>query len=99
MNITQIKIRKMFSSGKLKAVVSITIDDCFAIHDIKIVEGKTRLFAAMPSRTDANGVFHNIVHPINSELRKELEDKIIDAYKRACVETENESLKSEHPEI
>ena len=80
MNITDIKIRKIFTEGTLRAVVSITIDECLAIHDVKVVQGSERLFIAMPSRKDESGMFRDIVHPIYPETRKELEDAVLTAY-------------------
>ena len=80
MNITEIIFRKTFDSGKLRAVVSITIDDCFTIHEIKIIQ-TDHLFVAMPCRTDSYGVSHDIAHPIGGTARHELESAIINAYK------------------
>lgn len=80
MNITDIKIRKLLSDGRLRAIVSITLDDTIALHDIKIIEGPNRLFVAMPSRRDDNGVFRDIVHPISATGRESLESEIIEAY-------------------
>ena len=80
MQITDVKIRKLMSSGRLRAVVSITIDDMIAVHDIKVVQGDERLFVAMPSRKDESGIFRDIVHPINAEFRALLEKEILAAY-------------------
>ncbi|MCL2034965.1 MAG: SpoVG family protein [Oscillospiraceae bacterium] len=81
MNITNIKIRKIFDQEILKAIVSITIDDEFAVHDIRIIRGEAgRLFAAMPSRRDDIGIHRDIVHPIDSEARKSMETQILSAY-------------------
>lgn len=80
MQITDVKIRKIMSGGRLRAVVSVTIDDMFAIHDIKVVQGESRLFVAMPSRKDENGIFRDIVHPISPDSRKLFEEKILEAY-------------------
>lgn len=82
MNITDIKIRKVIPEGRLRAVISITIDEMLAIHDIKVVQGDDRLFVAMPSRKDENGVFRDIVHPISAEGRQYVEDQILNAYHR-----------------
>ena len=82
MEITDVKIRKMMSDGRLRAVVSITVDDMLAVHDIKIVQGDERLFVAMPSRKDDNGVFRDIVHPISPSARELFESTILDAYAR-----------------
>ena len=80
MNITEIIFRKTFNSGKLRAVVSITIDGCIAIHEIKLIQ-TNHLFIAMPCRTDSYGVSHDIAHPIGGTARHELESAIINAYK------------------
>lgn len=80
--ITDIRIRKLFPEGKLKAIVSLTLGDAFAIHDIKIVQGDTRLFIAMPSRKDETGMFRDIVHPISPEIRDRVEAMILDEYTR-----------------
>ncbi|MBD5142459.1 MAG: septation regulator SpoVG [Oscillospiraceae bacterium] len=82
MEITDIKIRKVITEGRLRAVVSITLDQMLAIHDIKIVQGDTRLFIAMPSRKDENGIFRDIVHPIMPDARKMIEESILDAYQK-----------------
>ena len=89
MKITDIKVRKLLDSGKLRGVISITLDDAFAVHDIKVIQGENRLFVAMPSRRDEKGTFRDVVHPINSELRNELETQILSAYQR---ELENQSM-------
>ena len=73
MEITEVKIRKIMTEGRLRAVVSVTVSDMLAIHDIKIVQGDERLFVAMPSRKDENGVFRDIVHPISAAGRKVFE--------------------------
>ncbi len=87
MEITDVKIRKLIAEGRLKAIVSVTIDNMIAVHDIKIVQGEERLFAAMPSRKDENGIFRDIVHPITAEARKELENAVLDAYERQLAES------------
>ena len=79
MNITDIIFRKTFSDGKLRAIASITLDDCFAIHEIKVIQ-TDHLFVAMPYRTDSYGISHDIVHPIGEAARHELESAIISAY-------------------
>ena len=79
MKITDVRIRKTFADSNIKAIVSITIDDCLAVHDIRIIQGNDRLFAAMPSRKD-NDVYRDIVHPINAAARQRLEDIILTAY-------------------
>ena len=80
MNITDIRIRKIDKEGKMKAVVSITIDDGFVVHDIKVIEGEKGLFIAMPSRRNAEGEYRDVAHPINSETRKYIQDLVMDKY-------------------
>lgn len=80
MNITDIRVKKVTTEGKMKAVASVTFDNAFVVHDIKIIEGQDKLFTAMPSRRTPEGVFKDIAHPINSETRAELERKILDKY-------------------
>ncbi|MDO4155299.1 MAG: septation regulator SpoVG [Oscillospiraceae bacterium] len=96
MEITDIKIRKVITEGRLRAIVSITLDNMLAVHDIKIVQGDERLFVAMPSRKDENGVFRDIVHPISAAARKEMEAQIMKTYKQhlTLMETEMESARS-----
>ena len=80
MEITDIKIRKILNDEKIKAIVSVTLDNCLAIHDIRIVKGSERVFVATPSRRSPDGSFRDIVHPINSAFRGELESKILEQY-------------------
>lgn len=82
MQITDIKVRKLMQEGRLRAVVSVTIGDEIAIHDIKVIEGPNRLFVAMPSRREAGGVFRDIAHPISVAARRQLEEAILAVYKR-----------------
>lgn len=95
MEITDIKIRRIVTEGRLRAVVSVTIDNMLAVHDIKIVQGDERLFVAMPSRKDENGVFRDIVHPISGTSRKLLENEILDAYQRHLAVMEAEEQDSQ----
>ena len=90
MTITDIKIRKIISEGRLRAVISVTLDNLIAVHDIKVVQGEERLFVAMPSRKDENGVFRDIVHPISPEARKMLEDEILSEYNRRIEQIQAE---------
>lgn len=81
LNITDVKVRKIQTeNGKLKAIASITIDDCFAIHDIKVIAGDAGDFIAMPSRKTPDGEYKDIVHPINTETREFIKEKILSAY-------------------
>lgn len=80
MNITDIRIRKINASGKMKAIVSVTFDDMFVIHDMKIIEGASGLFIAMPSRKTPSGEYKDIAHPINSETRDMIQRIILQEY-------------------
>ena len=95
MEITDVKIRKIMSEGRLRAVVSVTLSDMIAVHDIKVVQGDERLFVAMPSRKDENGVFRDIVHPISPAARKMLEESILEAYERQLAMLEAEEADNE----
>ena len=94
MIITETKIRSVNTTdeGRLKAIVSITIDNCLAIHDIKVIEGDDRLFVAMPSRKE-NGIFRDIVHPIDEKTRNMLEDAILESYTRYVMTVEAEDIR------
>lgn len=87
MQITDIRIRKVDKDGKMKAVVSITIDDAFVVHDIKIIEGEKGLFIAMPSRKSSDGEYRDIAHPINSGTREKIQKMILDKYDEVLSET------------
>lgn len=80
MQITDVRIRKVEKEGKMKAVVSITIDDEFVVHDIKIIEGEKGLFIAMPSRKASDGEYRDIAHPINSGTRERIQSLILEKY-------------------
>ena len=99
MEITDIKIRKLITEGRLRAVVSVTLDNMLAVHDIKVVQGDSRLFIAMPSRRDENGIFRDIVHPIQPEARKMFEEKILEAYQNYLALTEAETQVSSVQEV
>ena len=86
MNITDVRVRKMLKESNLKAVASITIDDDFVVHDIKVVEGEKGLFIAMPSRKAADGEYRDIAHPINSDTRKRIQDLILTKYEESADE-------------
>ena len=88
MNITDVRVRKIAKEGKMRAVVSITIDDEFVVHDIKVIEGEKGLFIAMPSRKTPDGEFKDIAHPINTDTREKIQLAILKAYE-AAVEEEN----------
>ena len=80
MQITDVRVRKVTKEGKMKAVVSITIDDEFVVHDIKVIEGEKGLFIAMPSRKTTDGEYRDIAHPINSETRDRIQNLILGKY-------------------
>ncbi|MCI9138489.1 septation protein SpoVG [bacterium 1XD42-8] len=90
MNITDVRVRKIAKEGKMKAVVSITIDDEFVVHDIKVIEGEKGLFIAMPSRKASDGEYRDIAHPINSQTRELIQKIILDAYEKALSEASDE---------
>ena len=85
MQITDVRIRKVDKEGKMKAVVSITIDDEFVVHDIKIIEGEKGLFIAMPSRKAADGEYRDIAHPINSDTRDRIQKLILEKYQETMA--------------
>ncbi|MGN0395870.1 MAG: septation regulator SpoVG [Coprococcus sp.] len=86
MQITDIRIRSVEKEGKMRAVVSITIDDEFVVHDIKIIEGDKGMFIAMPSRKASDGEYRDIAHPINTETRERLQRMILDKYQQSLSE-------------
>ncbi|NLC92363.1 MAG: septation regulator SpoVG [Treponema sp.] len=86
MQITELRIRKVEDEGKLRAYVTVTFDNCFVVHNVKIIEGKSGLFIAMPSRKTANGEYKDVAHPISPDFRFELQDKILAEYKAGHIE-------------
>jgi stage V sporulation protein G len=80
MNITDIRVRKVAGEGKLKAYVTVTFDDCFVVHNVKIIEGKSGVFIAMPSRKTRAGEYKDVAHPIHPEFRSQLQRQILDKY-------------------
>ena len=89
MKITDIRIRKVTGEGKLKAYVTITFDECFVVHNVKIIEGKAGVFIAMPSRKTRAGEYKDVAHPINPEFRAEMQQKILDKYDSGAVPDDN----------
>ena len=85
MQITDVRIRRVEKEGKMKAVVSITIDEEFVVHDIKIIEGEKGLFIAMPSRKAADGEYRDIAHPINSGTRERIHQRILEKYEETLA--------------
>ncbi len=98
MNITDVRVRKINDEGKMKAVVSITFDDEFVVHDIKIIDGQNGLFIAMPSRKMGEGDFRDIAHPLVSETRNKIKDAIFAEYEKVLAEKESEAAESTAPE-
>ena len=92
MNISDIRIRKVMQDGRLKAVVSMTVDNAIAVHDIKIVQGDERVIVALPSTRDEAGLFRDIIHPISPEARGEIEARIMSAYEKYVSAQQPESL-------
>ena len=85
MKITDVRVRKVAKEGKMRAIVSITLDDEYVVHDIKVIEGKKGLFIAMPSRKAVNGEYRDIAHPINSDTREQMQEIILQEYEKALL--------------
>ena len=94
MNITDVRVRRVAKEGKMKAVVSITIDEEFVVHDIKVIEGEKGLFIALPSRKATDGEYRDIAHPINSETREKIQGIILQKYEQVLAE---EPVEAEQP--
>ncbi len=92
MQITDVRVRKVAKEGKMKAVVSITIDDEFVVHDIKVIEGEKGMFIAMPSRKSTDGEYRDIAHPINSGTRDRIQSIILEKYEQAMAEEAEEAM-------
>lgn len=106
MQITDVKVRKLFEDGPMKAIVSVTFDGQLAVHDIKVINARDKFFIVMPSRKNPDGTFRDIVHPINSQFRGVLEKAVIEAYNQALADAaaeaatadaETETAESEAP--
>ena len=95
MQITDVRIRKITTDWKMKAIVSVTFDNEFVVHDIKVIEGQNGLFIAMPSRKTPDGEFKDIAHPINTDTREKIQGSILDAYEKALNEETTEESVSE----
>ncbi|MDO4176455.1 MAG: septation regulator SpoVG [Bacillota bacterium] len=98
MNITDVRIRKVNDDSKMKAIVSITFDDEFVVHDIKIIEGQNGLFIAMPSRKMGEGDFRDIAHPLVSETRNKIRDAIFEEYDKVLAQKATEEATGEPEE-
>ena len=94
MQITDVRVRKVSKEGKMKAIVSITLDNEFVVHDIKVIEGEKGMFIAMPSRKAADGEYRDIAHPINSDTRDKIQSIILAKYKSTLLEAEEEEQES-----
>ena len=92
MQITDVRVRKVSKEGKMKAIVSITLDNEFVVHDIKVIEGEKGMFIAMPSRKAADGEYRDIAHPINSETRDKIQSSILAKYETTLWEADEEDL-------
>lgn len=90
MQITDVRVRKIAKEGKMKAVVSITLDDEFVVHDIKVIEGEKGLFIAMPSKKASDGEYRDIAHPINSDTRENIQRIILERYEKALEEPQED---------
>ncbi len=90
MKITDVRVRKVTKEGKMKAVVSITLDNEFVVHDIKVIEGDKGLFIAMPSRKSSDGEYRDIAHPLNSDTRDMIQSIILQSYEEARQEETEE---------
>jgi len=86
MEVTDIRIRKVVGEGKLKAYVTVTFDECFVVHNVKIIDGKTGVFIAMPSRKTKTGEYKDVAHPIHPEFRAEMQQKILDKYDSGAIQ-------------
>lgn len=80
MKVTDVRLRKIQTDGRMKALVSITLDDAFVVHDLRVIEGNSGLFVAMPSKRTPDGEFRDIAHPINSEMRQEIQEAVMKVY-------------------
>ncbi len=83
MKVTDVRVKKIENKNRLKAVATITFDECFVIHELRLIEGKNGLFVAMPSKRNTQGEFRDVCHPISKELREEIEESVIQFYNEA----------------
>ena len=99
MIISDIKVRKLFEEGPMKAIVSVTFDGQLAVHDIKVINAREKLFIVMPSRKNPDGTYSDIVHPINAQFRAVVEGSVIEAYEKALEEAKNAEETEETEEV
>ncbi len=90
MEITEIKIFPVNEDGPLKAYVTIVLDKCFSIHDLKVIQGDKRLFVAMPNKKDKNGIWRDLVHPVNQETREKIEAEILSQYSSIALDQKDQ---------
>ena len=96
MVITDIKVRKLFDDGPMKAIVSVTFDGQLAVHDIKVINARDKFFIVMPSRKNPDNTYRDIVHPINAQFRAELVEAVIDAYNKELAAAEAAAFEAAH---
>jgi stage V sporulation protein G len=99
MQITDVKVRKLFDEGPMKAIVSVTFDGQLAVHDIKVINARDKYFIVMPSRKNPDDTYRDIVHPINSQFRAALEKAVIDAYYEALENAEAEDAEEDEAPV
>ena len=99
MQITDIKIRKLFEEGPMRAIVSVTFDGQLAVHDIKVIHARDHFFIVMPSRKNPDDTYRDIVHPINAQFRTELESAVIEAYRAAASQAREEATEPGNEEL
>jgi stage V sporulation protein G len=97
MEITDIRVRRVGGDGKLKAYVTVTLDGCFVVHNIKVIHGRSGVFIAMPSRRTKTGEYKDVAHPINSEFRTLLQERILEAFETALSDPETSTEDPDEP--
>ncbi|MFA7565673.1 MAG: septation regulator SpoVG [Alkalispirochaeta sp.] len=98
MEITDIRVRRVGGDGKLKAYVTVTLDDCFVVHNIKVIHGRNGTFIAMPSRRTKTGEYKDVAHPINSDFRQVLQERVLAAYEEVLNDPDSPSAESQEDE-
>ncbi len=99
MTVTDVRIRKLFENGPMKAIASVTFDGAFAVHDIKVISASGRNFIVMPSRKNPDGTSRDVCHPIVSDFREEIETRVMEAYHRAVESAQNDAMSVEGDNI
>jgi stage V sporulation protein G len=95
LKVTDVRIRRFNDEGKMRAIVSVTLNDQFVVHDVRVIEGNNGFFVAMPSKRTPNGEFKDIAHPINTAARQEIQEAILDVYFSELAEAEHETMIAE----